>query len=280
MIFLHGPDGERRYPELNAFIQRPLFARCRPEWYCERTRAFGKVASSNPGLYPPDRRWMVEAYDHFFERNRRAMVTYRDHVRGIDAYGMFNFGDCVNHVNGNRRDNWNERHAATDIHWANNYYGFPHAMIIQFARTGNLDMLEMAEQASTHLQDVDTHCWHPNPVFVGAPRYSAGPDHVRMYGGGDGVYTSNTYNHYKNQSLFERFWLLGDRRALEMGLLSAGFARRRHVNSLSQSRSIGHGIVGLLSAYETTHDASYLDAARRIIERTRGFRRSGSGAWW
>jgi len=279
LIYLHGPKGRARLAEMNALLNRPLFATCPPEWYCEGTRAFGRVASGNPDLYPEKDRWVVRNYDYFFERNRRAQINYRDYVRGIDAYGMFNFGDCVNHINGNRRDNMGERHDPTDIHWANIYYGYPHAMLIQFARTGNLDMLEMAEQSSTHLQDTDTHCWHPNPVFLGAPRYSAGPDHVRIHGGGSGVYTSNTYNHYKNQSLFERYWLMGDRRALEMGLLSAGFARRRKTSSISQSRSIGHGIVGLLSAYETTLDSSYLDAAKTIVERTRKFRRSGHGAW-
>jgi len=279
LIYLHGPKGLDRMAEMNALLNRPLFATCRPERYCENTRAFGKLASSTPDLYPERLRWIVMAYDYFFERNRRAHVNYRDYVRGIDAYGMFNFGDCVNHIDGGRRDNQGERPDPSNIHWANLYYGYPHAMLIQFARTGNLDMLEMAEQSSTHLQDVDTHCWHPNPEFLGAPRYSAGPDHVRIYGGGSGVYTSNTYNHYKNQSMFERFWLMGDRRALEMGLLSAGFARRRKTSSISQSRSIGHGIVGLLSAYETTLDTSYLDAAKAIVERTRTFRKSSSGAW-
>jgi hypothetical protein len=279
VVYLHGPGGRKHFDGVHAFLQRPLFARCEPSWYCEKTRAFGRLASSDPSLYPTELRWVVAAYDHFFEQNRRAQVRYRDYVRGIDAYGMFNFGDCVNHVEDNRRDKIGERPDPSDIHWANNYYGYPHAMLIQFARTGNLDMLEMAEQSSTHLQDVDTHCWHPNPRFIGAPRYSAGPDHVRIYGGGSGVYTSNTYNHYKNQSLFERFWLLGDRHALDMGLLSAGFARTHKTNAISQSRSIGHGIVGLLSAYETTLDPSYLAAAQSIIERTRNFRRSGSGAW-
>jgi hypothetical protein len=279
IVFLHGAAGVKQLAEVNAFLQKPLFARCEPAWYCEKTRAFGRVASSDPALYPADLRWVVAAYDYFFEQNRRAQVRYRDYVRGIDAYGMFNFGDCVNHINDNRRDKEGERPDPTDIHWANIYYGYPHAMLIQFARTGNLDMLEMAEQSSTHLQDTDMFCWHPDPRFVGAGRYSAGPDHVRIYGNGDGVYTSNTYNHYKNQSLFERFWLLGDRHALEMGLLSAGFARTHKTDAISQSRSIGHGIVGLLSAYETTRDASYLAAAETIVNKTRGFRRSSSGAW-
>ncbi len=279
MLYFHDAKGVARLAEINAMLQRPLLARCEPSWYCQGTRAFGRVASSDPALYPPDRRWIVANYDYFFEQNRRAMLDYRDEVRGIDAYGMFNFGCCVNHITDARRDKAGERPDPTDIHWDNNYYGFPHSMLIQFARTGNLDLLEMAEQASTHLQDVDILCWHPDKRFHGAPRYSAGLDHVRIYGNGDPVYASNSYNHYKNQSLFERFWLLGDRRALEMGLLSAGFARRHTTDGLSESRSIGHGIVGLLSAYETTLDASYLAAAEKIVEKTRGFRRSVHGAW-
>ncbi len=277
VLYLHGEDA--RIPGVHAFAQSPLFAQCRPEWYCEKTRAFGRVASSNPELYPPERRWIVESYDHFFEQARRDQLYRRDLSRGIDAYGMFNFGDGINHITPSRRDDWRERHAADDIHWSNIYYGFPHAFIIQFARTGNLDMLDLAVESSTHLQDIDIHCWHPNPEMIGAPRYSAGPDHIRIYGRGDPVYTSPGYNHYKNQSLFERYWLFGDRRALEMGLRSAGFARRRQRRGISQSRSIGHGIVGLLAAFETTLDTSYLDAAKDIVEATRGFTRTGHGAW-
>ncbi|MGQ9662229.1 MAG: hypothetical protein ACUVWX_07835 [Kiritimatiellia bacterium] len=279
MLYFHGPRGAAAIPAVHAMLERPLFAAAAPEWYCEKTRALGRVASSTPDLYPEDVRWLVANYDFFFEQNLGEMLRYRKFNRGLNAYGMFNFGDHINHVSPERRDKAGERPDPTDIHWDNNYYGFPHAMIVQFARTGNLVFLEMAEQCSTHLQDVDIMCWHPDARFWGAPRYSAGLDHVRIYGQGDAVYTSDTYNHYKNQSLFERFWLKGDRRALEMGLLSANFARTHKANALSQSRSIGHGIIMLLCAYETTGDNSYLEAAEAIVNKTRGFRKSGSGAW-
>ncbi|MFW6158157.1 MAG: hypothetical protein ACOC8E_02225 [Planctomycetota bacterium] len=277
VLYFHGKRA--RLLELHAFCQSPLFARCRPEWYCEKTRAFGRLASSDPELYPPDRQWIVEAYDHFFEEARKDLLYRRNLNRGTDAYGMFNFGDAINHITSSRRDNWRERYARDDVHWSNIYYGFPHALIVQYARTGNLDLLDLAIESSMHLQDVDIHCWHPDPRMIGAAQYSAGLDHVRIYGRGNPVYASNTYNHYKNQSLFERYWLFGDRRALEIGLLSAGFARRHKRHAISQSRSIGHGIVGLLSAFETTLDTSYLDAAKDIVEKTRGFRRSRHGAW-
>jgi hypothetical protein len=279
MVYFHGPKGGGAVQAVNAMLQEPLFAAADPSWYCEKTRSFGRVASSDPSLYPEEIRWMVANYDFFFEQNRREIVRYREFNRGLDAYGMFNFGDSINHVNDDRRDKNGERPDPTDIHWDNNYYGFPHAMLVQFVRTGNLDMLTMAEEASTHLQDVDILCWHPDPRFHGAPRYSAGLDHVRMYGGGDPLYTSDTYNHYKNESLFQRFWLKGDRRALEMGMLSAGFARTHKTDAISQSRSIGHGIIMLLCAYETTGDTGYLEAAETIVNKTRGFRKSGSGAW-
>jgi len=279
VVYFHGTNNLARLPEVYAMLRRPLFAACEPSWYCEQTRGLGRIASGDPALYPADKRWVAANYDFFFEQNRRAILENREFNRGIDAYGMFNFGDTINHVNDDRRDKQGERPDPSDVHWDNNYYRFPHAFIIQFARTGNLDMLDLAEEASTHLQDVDILCWHPNPRFAGAPRYSAGLDHIRNYGSGDPVYASDTYNHYKNQSLFERFWLMGDRRALEIGLLSAGFARTHKTDAISQSRSIGHGIIGLLTAYETTHDPSYLAAAETIVEKTRGFRKSSSGAW-
>ncbi|MCX7590239.1 MAG: hypothetical protein N2255_01285, partial [Kiritimatiellae bacterium] len=279
MIHFHGSQDTDRIPAIHAMLERPLFAAAPSSWYCEQTRAFGRLASSDPTLYPEDIRWLVVNYDFFFEQNLREMLRYRNFNRGLNAYGMFNFGDHINHVTPERRDKSGERPDPTDVHWDNNYYGFPHAMLIQFVRTGNLDMLEMAEQCSTHLQDVDILCWHPDQRFWGAPRYSAGLDHVRIYGQGDAVYASDTYNHYKNQSLFERFWLKGDRRALEMGILSANFARTHKTDAISQSRSIGHGIIMLLCAYETTGDTSYLEAAQTIVNKTRGFRKSSSGAW-
>lgn len=279
VLYFHGATKLGRLNEVYAMLRRPLFAMAEPSWYCEKTRGLGKMPSSDPTLYAADKRWIVTNYDHFFEQNRRALLECRKFSYGIDAFGMFNFGDTVNHVEDGRRDKVGDRPDRTDVHWDNNYYRFPHCYIAQFARTGNLDMLELAEQASTHLQDVDILCWSPNAGFAGAPRYSAGLDHIRMNGSGDGVYQSDTYNHYKNQSLFERYWLLGDRRALDMGVISADYARGRKTAGLSQSRSIGHAIIGLLTAYETTLDPSYLAAAERIIENTRSFRKSGSGAW-
>lgn len=279
MLYFHSAGKVKNVTGVHAMLQDPLFAAAEPSWYCEKTLAFGRIASNNPDLYPEELRWQVKNYDFFFEHNQREMARYRRFNRGLDAFGIFNFGDHINHINANRRDNVGERPDPSDIHWDNNYYGFPHSMIIQFARTGNRDFLEYAEQCSTHLQDMDIMCWHPDPNYVGAPRYSAGLDHVRIYGNGDPVYTSDTYNHYKNQSLFERYCLKGDRRALEVGLASAGFARTHMRHAIGQGRSVGHGIIMLLCAFETTCDTSYLDAARNIVEHTRNFRRTKSGAW-
>jgi hypothetical protein len=64
-----------------------------------------------------------------------------------------------------------------------------------------------------------------------------------------------------------------------MGLMSADFVVQRKTRSLSQGRSVGHGIVGSLSGWYATGDRKYLDAARSIVRAKKKFGRTKSGAW-
>jgi hypothetical protein len=266
-------------------LTQPLRGVCPPEWYCEATRAFGLIGSSTKELYN-DAHWQVVIdYDarlaewHKFISLERPKKYYGSE----DGFGEFNCGDHQNFDYNKTTDK------PLDLLWDNNYYGFPHACTIQFARTGDLSYLDTVVRFGTHLHDIDMMCDHPKADMVGCNRYSPSAQHIfadhsiaKQYFGGkknQRVYASNTYNHFKNQSHFDRWYLLGDRHALEMGLLSAGFVVQRKTRSLSQGRSVGHGIVGSLSGWYATGDPKYLDAARSIVRAKKKFSRTKSGAW-
>ncbi|MFC1671912.1 DUF6288 domain-containing protein [Planctomycetota bacterium] len=266
-------------------LTQPLRGVCPPAWYCEDTRAFGLIGSSTKERYEDDKWKMVSEYDTRL-RTWHDFISYerpKKYYGSEDGFGEFNFGDHQNFDYNTGTD------VALDLLWDNNYYGFPHACIIQFARTGDLAFLDTAVRFGTHLQDVDMMCDHPKANMVGCNRYSPSAQHIfadhsiaqQSFGGKNNqrVYASNTYNHFKNQSHFERWYLLGDRHALDMGLMSADFVVQRTTRSLSQGRSVGHGIVGSLSGWYATGDTKYLDAARSIVRAKKQFSRTKSGAW-
>ncbi|MGQ9662332.1 MAG: hypothetical protein ACUVWX_08365 [Kiritimatiellia bacterium] len=98
--------------------------------------------------------------------------------------------------------------------------------------------------------------------MTGCNRYCDGGIHIRE--GNGGIYSSPTFNHYKTQSHFERFYLTGERRARDMGLLSARFAMKVNGMGWGEPRSLGHGPLGVLAAWEATGDIAYLKRMREF----------------
>jgi hypothetical protein len=92
--------------------------------------------------------------------------------------------------------------------------------------------------------------------MTGSNRYCDGTMHIRWSEGG--IYASETFNHYKTACHFERFYLTGDRRSRETGLLSAGFAMKVNGMGWGEPRSLGHGPLGVLAAWEATGEPRYL----------------------
>lgn len=263
LVYFHGakPNGADAW----AFLQQPLFARCPSAWYCQETRAFGRLMDAAPISYRPEFRDDVTRFDWHMRKSLERLLSRRDFNRGLDQYGMFNFGDHINYVEEERRDKAGELTNGPNVHWDNNYYRFPHLMLMQFLRTGDLDFFDTGLEANQHLADVDTLCWPEQ--HAGAVRYSAGPDHIRMVDDhlrSAAPYASDTFNHFKIESHFDRYYLTGDRRALEVGLRGAAHALRMGTGGLSHQRSIGHGVFALLAGYEYTGERKYLDMARKL----------------
>jgi hypothetical protein len=261
-------------------LERPLRAVCTPSWYCEETRAFGRLASADKSLFD-DATWkQIAEYDKRFRDWLDWLIWYRGKEygknRGVyDQYGMFDFGDCINWERMKGKYRKPEDAVPVSFHWDNCYYDTPHALMLQFLRTGDLDFFEHAMEADHHYIDVDMVCHHPRKDMVGAPRYCPGRMHICM--DGKSVYVSNTYNHFKNLCHFDLWLLVGDHHARDRGYMQADFVVNRGRNSLSQSRSIGHGIRGALVAYRASGKKKYLDTAKKLVNYR--FTRTRSGAW-
>ncbi|MCG3180968.1 MAG: hypothetical protein BIFFINMI_03335 [Phycisphaerae bacterium] len=255
LLDFHGPRDLARLTGAQAGLQSPLRAWAPPSWYCEKTQAFGRLASSTRELYD-DAAWAkVAAYDTNLRTTLGRIIKHRDLEWGdYDSYGMFNFGDTIDFIRDQRGDpdDYN-------VTWDNGYYDYPHALFLQWARTGDPDYFDLAEQAEQHIGDLDMMCWSPDAHMVGASRYCDGTMHIRQNGG---IYQSPTFNHYKNGSHFERFYLTGARRAKDVGLVSARFALDPANNGaigFGEPRSLGHGPLALLYAWQATGEQKYLD---------------------
>jgi hypothetical protein len=277
ILYFHPPE-RSNMDKPWGLLNSPLRPLPRADWLCEKSEGLGRLASGDRRLYDDESWAAVRAFDRKFARTVDKFRQHQERVRNTDTYGMFNFGDTLNYVSVARRWLYGDRIGGTQRTWCNMYYDWPHALILQACRLDRRDWLEMAFEHCVHLQDIDMMCWHPNADMVGCNRYCDGTDHIRQQGG---VYASNTYNHYKNQSLYERYWLTGDRRSLDMALLSSGFALRRGRNSLSQARSYGHGMQGLNYAYIQTGEKKYLAQSRNLMKRgKRGVTKGFSNGLW
>ncbi len=270
-------DGKGAEPlAVMASAREPLFARCPPEWYCMGTRVFGNLSEANPEVYLPDWRERVEALNRWAEQSvKRPLARWHSVKSGkVDSFGMFSFGDGVEEVKGTEPRN---------VHWEGGYYDYPHSVFLNFARTGDLFYLWLGHDMSRH--NADVHHTHHDKV-PGRSRYCPSREHILMSRSGKLVpFASPTFNHWKNLSAFERWYLTGDHRGREAAIEISQWALRLGNSGIdfSQPRSIIHGILGLWAAYDATGEQRYADAlksfAQRTAQRLASGRRMGSGPW-
>ena len=278
MLYFHGPRDVADLTRTYVGLQKPLFAAAEPGWYCEKTRAFGRLASSDKSLYDAATQTMVAGYDAALRESLRRVTVDRNWEYGdYDSYGFFNFGDTMDYIKPGRRGDPADYH----VTWDNGYYDYPRALLLQWARTGEWGFFEHGVQAQGHVMDVDMMCWAPNPRMIGANRYCDGTMHIRQT---RGIYVSPTFNHFKSQSHYMRWYLTADRRSLDQGLLSTGFALMNNGMSWGEPRSIGHGITSVIAGYEATGDVKYLKRARAFTHQIAGQvakgTRSRKGRYW
>ena len=176
----------------------------------------------------------------------------------MNEFGWLNFGSGLHHstcVRENAHESW----------WDSNYYDFPHAAIVNYLRTGNLFNLTTAVEAGLHLADLDIcHSFPGKPELAGSPRSGPVVGHFRNYTRGQEFMGHNSFTFYKNESLYELYYLTGERWFREVGLMSSEFAMTHW--GRGALRNVAHGIWGVLSAYQDTHEKRYLDRAQFFVD--------------
>lgn len=238
----------------------PLVGVCPADWYCQDTRVMGELYSTNPSLYDPKYRDLIAQYQAQIDRCLKTVVDNRPRLKSkIDEFGWLNFGSGLHH-----RDY--VRETAAESWWDSNYYDFPHAVVLNFLRTANPANLVTAEEAALHLADLDIcHSFPGDAKRTGCPRSGPVVGHFRNYTNGQQFMGHDAFTFYKNQSLYELYYLTGERWYREVGLMSSEFAM--NVWGKGALRNLAQGIWGVLSAYRDTHDKRFLERAAFFVDK-------------
>lgn len=287
MWFLfHGADAVDPVGRVSGAAQAPLFAVCPPAQYCQATRVWGDLAEADLAIYDPAWKDAVKTLNDWADGSVRLPLRRwkRDsHITYVDSYGLLNYGDGIEEKNDGPHP---ER-----VHWEGGYYDYPHSVYLQFARTGDPFFLWLATDMSQHNAEVH-HTHHDQRP--GRSRYCPSWAHIIMDSQvkkdaqgnitDRGYYASGTFNHWKNWSAFDRWYLTGDHRAREAGLEITQFALQLGNSGIDfgQPRSIGHGSFGFYAGWEATGEQKYMDAWRNFCQRTAQrimTANMGSGAW-
>lgn len=238
--------------------QEPLFAACSPEWYC-MSGAFGAIVPRKAGKF--------DLYEQSLDASFASFLERRETVR---EYGFMNYGDWF----GER--NWN---------WGNEEYDTQWALAVNFARTGNLAMLRLAEEAEWHNADIDTTHYSRNPADVGRVwTHSVGhtggyfPDGWKSMGGFNrGLRdTGHTYA----QGHFYLYALTGERRYLETGRKVADWLAEHTTNFTYYSeRNVGWPMIGLMGGYDVIGNPFYLNGAKLMADMAVWTLHPDTGGW-
>jgi len=259
-LFLHFSRGEAPAPQaLAAGVGHPLFASCDPNWYCQETRVFGDLFANDPALFQAQYRDVIARYQARVDECMGIILAKRPRSGWhVNEYGWLDFGSGLHHhtkLRENAHESW----------WDSNYYDFPHAAIVNYVRTGDMVNLTTAVEAGLHLADIDIcHSYPDHPDWAGSPRSGPVVGHFRNYTRGQLFMGHASFTFYKNESLYELYYLTGERWFHEVGLMSSEFAMARW--GQGALRNIAHGIWGVLCAYQDTHEERYLDRARFFVD--------------
>jgi len=244
-----------------AGTQFPLVALCDPDWYCQDTRVFGDLYSAKLSQFEPKYQELIGRFQKNVDSRIRGIVKNRPRQNWpsqVDEYGWLDFGSGLHHRS-------RTRETSSKSWWDSNYYDFPHAVLLNFVRTGDLINLRTAEEAGLHLADIDIcHSFPGHPEYAGSPRSGPVIGHFRNYTRGRLYMGHSSFTFYKNESLYELYYLTGESWYRDVGLMSSDFAMARW--GKGALRNLAHGIWGVLSAYHDTHEKKYLERAKFFVD--------------
>jgi hypothetical protein len=252
--------GERPAAEIEqAFGSQALLATT-PERYCS-TQVLGDLTPVKPGILDP--------YNHFIQAGLQALEARRQ--RGHE-YSWINYGDW-----------YGER----SVNWGNLEYDLPWGLLLQFARSGNHEYFDRAEQAARHSAAIDTVTASPRADQLGLLRlhcigHTGGfgtlrvPDAVYWYDQG-----WNDVGHTYSQGNFAASLVSGDPRYGESARLVSDWIAAHVTASMPYHvhRNYGWGIITMMGAYDATANPYYLNAARLFADYVIARQDPGTGVW-
>jgi len=247
-------DAEEIRSEVMALVNSPV-AHAGAEWY-SRSGVYGNFAGTETGFEELERSLQYKYEWMLFNQKWEPW------------YGMFDYGDVRNYYFNN-----------TWLQWANNEPAMDFQWWMQFMRTADVEMYDMAKAMSRHTMDVDNTHW-PRPdryrgdtnrsldwfdsemqpeidPYVGMGRRHAGQQWVSMLSA-----------HVWVPGWIASYYLDGYHRGLDVARLTGDYYERRIFG--------GHGLTGrrlylsiwnLAELYDATKDESYLEELNDRIER-------------
>jgi len=234
-------------------------------WY-EETNALGPMVAK--------RHKEFEVWDEAFEECFQSHLARKETAR---EYGFFNWGDWY----GERGTNW-----------GNNEYDLPHALFMQFARTGDRRYFRLALAGARHQADVDCIHAYPDPAFTGGNvlhsichtgEWSQTIPHrswSHRYG-----YLHMAFNgHTWSEGMCDTWYLTGDAGVMEtaqaLGEHIVYGMQPRFKELGTHERSAGWSLQAIVALYRATLDPLYLEAARKIAEIPfKEQKLDGNGVW-
>jgi len=250
LAFAPAEEAARVEQRARAFIS-PLRAEARPEFLC-RSGVFG-MGPLRPAPDP-----LFPRYEDFVRACRMALQAQREEA---GEYGALDFGD------------WSVRERLDERLWGNVEYDMPHAAAMEWARTGDAWFYDLMIDSARHYMDVDVRhsCREEGVDHTGAPCI-----HTTDHWTGAG-----NVGHAWVEGLWYYHFLTGDGRAREVALGIADWqVRVAHGLDFTgrPERYMGWELIGLVSTFEATGDAKYLDAAGVVMEKTAAWQHP-AGYW-
>jgi hypothetical protein len=222
-----------------------LYAVAPAAWYCRGTRALGNMLEfNNPSLYYAAQWSQVNQYETSLKNGGlKCLGNTNATIGGKDAYDYLGWGD-----------NPHQFFGTGNLMWNGNYYDLPHLLYQRFVRTLDYRFLDYANAHTSHIQDLHIVHFEPGDSKDGGSRYCPPTNHV----GADNV-TANVQDHtshHKTQSMWEKYYLTGEDRALDIAfkglkwIKSLGTAMASHITTYA--RRPAHVLFTLTYAYKHT----------------------------
>jgi hypothetical protein len=242
----HNDDNTDEVRQQLAGANKRLYAMAPPVWFCRGTHAFGPLTEKdNQSLYDPVRWSQVVTIESRMRNGAlKCIGNTNATLGGKDAYDYLGWGDNPHYLV-----------VPGELMWNGNYYDLPHMFLHHFARTGDYMFLDYALPHISHIQDLHIVHFEPNDFRDGSNRYCPPTNHI----GHDDLppWIEGHGSHHKTQSLFEKYYLIGEDRALDVAFKGHkcakswgdGMAGGSH---LSTSRRLGHALLTLTMGYKHT----------------------------